>query len=213
MRRVIVITCLLSFAAFAFVACDPEETDKQGTRTPVVTIEATQPSDATPEPTGLISIQTTESPSNAAFARDPISKPSLATTNAPLILAVADTPEVDPSTPSYDRIVFRFDGELPAYEINYVEGPAQDCASGENAQVAGQALLQIRFSPAVAHDEQGTQTVTPTDLQPDLPVIQQAKQTCDFEGVVIWTLGLSAEVDYRAFTLGGQILTVDVKHP
>ncbi len=206
MRRFVVIPCLLSLALLAFVACEDTSDDSSKT-TQVPTSEATQPPDVSPSPTALLSIQTTESPSSAQFARDPISKPALATTNVPLILADGGTPG------SYDRITFQFDGDLPAYEINYVQGPVKSCASGEDAQVNGQAFLKIRLSPAVAHDEQGTQTVSPTDLQLGLPVLMQAKQTCDFEGVVVWTLGLSAEVDYRVFTLGGQILVVDVKHP
>ena len=211
MRRLIVILCLFSLAVLAFVACE-DTSDNPQERTPIATSGATQPAstqpaNGSPEPTGLISIQTTESPSSAQFGRDPISEPALATTNVSLILAQAGTPG------SYDRMTFQFDGDLPAYEINYVPGPAQACASGEDAQVNGQALLQIRLSPAVAHNEQGTQTVSPTDLQPNLPAILQAKQTCDFEAVVVWTLGLSAEGDYRAFTIGGQILVVDVLHP
>lgn len=212
MRRLVILPCLLVLALVALAGCDPDDSDIPNGNTPVATSEATQPADSSPEPTALVSIQTPK-PINTDFGRDPISEPALATTNAPLNLAVTGTPDVDPGTPAYDRMTFRFDGDLPAYEISYTPGPAQECASGEDAQITGQAFLQIRFSPSVAHDDQGNQTVSPTDLQPGLPVILQAKQTCDFEGVVVWTLGLSAEVDFRVNTYGGQILVVDLKHP
>lgn len=217
MRHLIVIPCLLALALVALVACDPEDSDNQNGNTPDVTSSGTQAvptteTNGSASPTALVSIVTPE-PIDASFGHDPISVPALATTNAPLILAEAGTPDVDPGATTYDRISFQFDSDLPAYEINYIPGPVQSCASGEVVQITGQAFLQIRFSPAVAHDDQGTQTVSPTDLQPGLPLIQQAKQTCDFEGVVIWTLGLSAEVDYRAFAVIDRILVVDVKHP
>jgi len=217
MRQLIVIPCLLVLALVALVGCDPDDSDSPNGNTPLATSSGTQAvptteTNGSASPTALVSIQTPK-PINTEFGRDPISEPALATTNAPLILAEAGTPDVDPGATAYDRMSFQFDGDLPAYEINYIPGPVQGCASGEDAHITGQAFLQIRFSPAVAHDDQGNQTVSPTDLQPGLPVIQQAMQTCDFEGVVIWALGLSAEVDYRVFAIADQILVVDVEHP
>ena len=206
MRLFIAITCLVSLALFA---CDPEDTGNPNTPGP--TAEVTQPTDIAPTSTALLTIATAET--NTDFGRDPISEPALATTNATLTRAEAGTPDTEPGTPAYDRITFVFGGDLPAYEINYVPGPVLACGSGEDAQVTGQAFLQISLSPAVAHDDQGTQTITSTDLLLGLPVLQQAKQTCDFEGVVVWTLGLSAEVDFRVNAIIDQFLVVDLKHP
>ena len=77
----------------------------------------------------------------------------------------------------------------------------------------GNAFLQIRFSPAVAHNLIGNPTVSPTELMPGLPAILEAKETCDFEGVVTWVLGLSSEVDFRALSIANQIIIVDVQYP
>jgi hypothetical protein len=215
MRRLVILPCLLAISFVALAGCNPDKSTTNNT--PAATSAGTQAiptaaNSGSPSPTALLSVSTPE-PVDASFARDPISVPAVATTNISLILAEAGTPDVDPGTPAYDRMSFQFDGDMPAYEIKYVPGPVLGCASGQDAQVTGQAFLQIRFSPAVSHDDQGNPTVSPTDTQPGLPIIQQAKQTCDSEGVVIWTLGVSSEVDYRALVVGGQILVVDLKHP
>jgi hypothetical protein len=213
MPRLFLPSCLLSLAAIAFVACDDETASPQNTpvSTSVVTAAPTSDGNVSPSPTALVSLVTPE-PIEAQFGRVPISEPSMSTTNVPLILAETGSPDVSAGS-TFDRMTFQFDGDHPAYDIQYVSGPAQNCASGQDENITGVAFLEISFTPAVAHDEQGVQTVSPTDLQSGLPSIQQAKQVCDFEGVVTWMLGLSAEADFRAFTLLDQILVVDIAHP
>jgi hypothetical protein len=203
MRPLIVIPFLLALFAFA---CS-SDSNSNDNKTPRPTSAATlPPQTGESTPTALLSIQTPK-PLATGFASDPVSATSVAPSNATLILADAGAPG------DFDRMTFQMQDLLPAYDIKYVSGPVQQCASGQDVQIAGQAFLQVRFSPAIAHDDQGAQTVSPTDLQPGLPVIQQATQVCDYEGVVTWVLGLSSQVPYRVFTLGDAILVIDFQHP
>ena len=205
MLRSLLIAAGLTLTLFAFVACTDDEID-QGS--PTSTAAATQPAGTpgAPTPTALVNVATTESPASAEFGRDPIDEPGTATANATVTLAQAGSPG------DFDRMTFQFDGGLPGYQISYSTGPVTDCAAGQQVQLQGNAFLQIRLSPAAAHDDAGNPTVASTGLTPGSPQLLEAKQICDFEGVVTWVLGLAAESDYRVFTLGDAILVVDVQH-
>lgn len=102
----------------------------------------------------------------------------------------------------FDRVVFQFEGpELPGYHVEYLDGPARHCGSGNRAPVGGEALLSVRITPAQAHtDEGGKPTVQPF-LRTDLPTIPELRLTCDFEGEVEWVLGLDAVHAYRVISL------------
>jgi len=96
------------------------------------------------------------------------------------------------------RAVFEFRGKhLPGYHAGYLPHPARECGSGRPATVAGQARLQLRLSPARAHGENGRSPSFPTDLGPGPGPLLELGQTCDFEGVVSWVLGLRARLPYR----------------
>jgi hypothetical protein len=113
----------------------------------------------------------------------------------------------------FDRIVFEFEGEPPDYRVEYVS-QAVNCASGEPVAVIGPALLQVRFSPAQAHTDAGVPSLNRTDILLDLPSILNAVQTCDFEGVVTWVVGLLQDEDFAVIPLEDRLrLAVDVRHP
>lgn len=114
----------------------------------------------------------------------------------------------------HDRVVFEFPGNgLPGYHIEYVDRPVRQCGSGEVVELAGDGWLEIRMEPAQAHDEQGRATITERALAPGLPVIREAKLTCDFEGQVTWVLGVASPNPYRVLELAAPPrLVVDVRH-
>lgn len=114
----------------------------------------------------------------------------------------------------YDRIVFEFDGgQLPSWEAKYVPQPVA-CASGKNVVLGGVAALEVVFTSAQAHDEQGELTIPGTDLTPDYPAIVQAVQSCDFEGIVTWDVGTNDDLPFRAFEMTNPTrLVVDIEHP
>jgi hypothetical protein len=100
--------------------------------------------------------------------------------------------------PGFVRTVFEFRGAaLPGYHAGYLPRGARECGSGQPASVAGQAWLELRLSPARAHGEHGASPSFPTDLTPRLGPLLELRQTCDFEGVLVWVLGLGSRVPYR----------------
>jgi len=100
--------------------------------------------------------------------------------------------------PGFVRAVFQFDrGPLPGYHAGYLPRGAQECSSGRPASTSGQAWLELRMSPARSHGEHGRSPSFPTDLRPGLGPLLELRQTCDFEGVVSWVLGLGQRLPYR----------------
>jgi hypothetical protein len=115
----------------------------------------------------------------------------------------------------YDRITFEFAGnQRPHYRVEYITAPAISCGSGEPAPVAGTAVLQVRFRPANAHDDQGASMIDSTDIMPAFTTLLEAKLFCDFEADVAWAVGLSQEADFRVLELDNPPrIVVDVGHP
>jgi len=113
-----------------------------------------------------------------------------------------------------DRLVFEFDGAgLPAWQLEYLDGPARDCGSGDAVQVAGAALLQVRFTGARAHTDQGKPAAGPQRRALALPVARELVRTCDFEGEVTWVLGVSRPAVFTAKALSKPSrLVIDLGH-
>lgn len=113
----------------------------------------------------------------------------------------------------FDRVVFEFDGaQVPGYHLEYVDKPVLHCASGNEIPVAGQGLLQVRLTPAQAH-EGGNVTVAERERKPGLTVLQELKLICDFEGEVTWVLGNASPKKFRVMELREPTrLVVDVQH-
>lgn len=114
----------------------------------------------------------------------------------------------------YDRIVLEFDGAVPEYAVQYASPPLHQCGSGRPVELDSGAILQIELRGTNAHTEQGEPTVADRDRSPGLPVLEQARLTCDFEAVVEWVLGLDQRVPFRVLTLQDPPrLVVDLRHP
>jgi hypothetical protein len=116
--------------------------------------------------------------------------------------------------PGFDRVVFEFEGtRLPGYRLEYIDGPARRCGSGDEVRLLGQGLLQVRLEPARAHTEAGRETMTEREMKPGLPVLLELEQVCDFEGQVEWVLGTRGPHRYRVMELQAPTrLVVDVRH-
>jgi len=115
----------------------------------------------------------------------------------------------------YDRIVFQFEAGVPGYHLEYVDRPVLRCGSGEPVTIAGDGWLRVRLEPAAAHDDQGRATIAERDRKRkiELGVLRELVLTCDFEGQVIWVLGVAAPNRYRVLELDGPPrLVVDVRH-
>jgi hypothetical protein len=201
---------IIAVAAIAVLsAC--KDSNKSNSNTPVATLPATEatqvvPTAGGPTATAIIALETTQSPAEAKFSQTPVSEHGVATSNTTVTLATEGTFD------EYDRMTFQFSDGIPDYSVKYLDGPPTDCASGQTEQMQGAAFLEIRLSPAVAHDASGNPSVTSRDISANLPSLLEAKQTCDSEGVVTWVLGLTSRVDFRPFHIQ-DLLVVDVDHP
>jgi hypothetical protein len=79
--------------------------------------------------------------------------------------------------------------------------------------MAGDGWLEIRFSPANAHTEQGEPTVKTREMAPDHKIVKELKSTCDFEADVAWVAGVSSPNKYRVLELKNPPrVAVDIKH-
>ena len=117
-----------------------------------------------------------------------------------------------------DQVLFTFDGRVPPDQIDFLETAPTGCASGAPAQIAGQIWLQVRFTPAVAHDDAGNPTVPVTVIRPNLPSVLEAAQTCDRDGTVSWVLGLPQLLGVGWLlgapnAAGQNVFTLNVNHP
>jgi len=142
--------------------------------------------------------------------RNPVDVPG---PTAPPVVVLSDVRAA--AHAGYDRITFQFDGSVrPAYRVQYItQAQVVSCGPGEPVPVTGSAFLEVHFTPVDAHDAQGP-TISSNDLTPGLTTLQEAAQTCDFEAVGNWVLGLSQEVDFRVIELDNPPrVAVDVAHP
>lgn len=111
--------------------------------------------------------------------------------------------------PGFDRVVFDFGpGPLPQYTIEQATsfvGP-----SGQTVPVQGNAHVGVRFNGA------GTMGSYPgpRSFQPATPLVREMKVVEDFEGVLVWGIGLERLVCPQLRILGGPVrLVLDFPTP
>jgi hypothetical protein len=107
----------------------------------------------------------------------------------------------------FDRLVFDVPGALPGYTAKYVAQVRAD-GSGEPIRLPGKAFLLIVLTPAQAHRDDGTATISGVHTL-DLPMIQSYAVAGDYEGYVSVALGLHAKAGFHIAELDGRIY-VDV---
>ena len=112
----------------------------------------------------------------------------------PYLVAIyaGDHPEADPK---YQRISFYFRGTFPEYDFRYVRGLTAE-GSGATIPLDGNAFLQVGFSSAQAHDNDGASTVKVTPKNPiGFQNLKSYASAGDFEGHVTYGLGLQVAPD------------------
>lgn len=112
--------------------------------------------------------------------------------------------------PGYVRYVFQFTNNdpeghqplgvaQPAWEVRYIEPvDAVVDGSGEQAAVGGNIVLRILFDGAAMHADDGSSSLKESVQDDDALSFGS-----DFEGRVIWFLGLERKQPFRAFFVGG----------
>ena len=108
----------------------------------------------------------------------------------------------------FTRVVFDFAGTdgLPAYDIGYAAGPFRNMGD-ELVEVDGTAFLRVRFEPAsrvdLSVDPFAYSYTGPNRFSPGTISVEEVVLLEDFEAIMIWIIGLTAEKPFRVGTLTG----------
>lgn len=116
--------------------------------------------------------------------------------------------------PTFDRLVIDVRGKLPPVKVTPVKVLRYD-GSGQRVPLPGKYFLEIRLSPAAAHNESGQSVYRgPRLVKLSLPALKGVALTGDFEGVVTVGAAFSAKPFYKTFALHSpERFVLDVAHP
>lgn len=164
--------CVAAVALLALGACNRGDDDPA--------IETTGTTTSTFSPTTV-----------APEATPPVSVP--ATRERAYLTAV----RVDTKEDGGSRVVFEFDPALPGYEVDFIERPVTMDGSGDEVEVAGEAVLKITMENAAQARFEGEKVIPtytgPRRLQPAgtaTGAVVEVVEAGDFEGLVNWVVGL-----------------------
>jgi hypothetical protein len=110
--------------------------------------------------------------------------------------------------PSFDRVVWTFDGPMPAYRVGYVQRPITEDGSGRRVEVEGDAVLQIILTPASGTDltgeeprqvYEGPRRIAATRF--GTTVVREIVETGDFEATLSWVVGVDRLAPFAVFEL------------
>ncbi len=99
--------------------------------------------------------------------------------------------------PGFDRVTWRFEAGRPGVRVEWLDAPPRACGSGRPVRLPGAAGLEVRLSPAAAHDETGAPSVPDPPDAPPGSALRDLVRTCDFEGVVTWVVGADSKAPFR----------------
>jgi hypothetical protein len=148
------------------------------TRTPTAA-----PSTAAPTPSRTATPTPTTSPGGT-----PNASCATLTGGSPIASSVLTTIRAA-HNPGFDRLVFEWSGAaVPQYEIKVAS--TFIAPSGQAVRVDGNAFFSVRMN-GQAHTDAGARSYAQGDpFRPGLPLIREIKLVEDFEGVVIFGVGL-----------------------
>lgn len=114
---------------------------------------------------------------------------------------------------TYDRVVVDLKGDIPGYNVKWVDELVED-GSGEPIGVHGGAYLQLTLFPANAHDDDGYPTWKGGPVYPaNLKNLTDVVRTGDFEGRVGIGLVLARRGGFSVKEQSGPSrLVLDVAH-
>jgi hypothetical protein len=118
----------------------------------------------------------------------------------------------------YDRVVFEFAGDpVPGYTVAYAAEITED-GSGATVDLAGDAALTVRMSPAADADlskADAPMTYTgPRRMKPATDEVVELARVGGFEGVLTWAIGVRARTAFSVSTLTDPArVIVDIRRP
>lgn len=189
-------------ALLTTVACgDDDDSDTTPTvaatsaasTTAVATSQATTGATATrPAASATAGTSPTTGVTPISGSTNPVTKPAVPANFSGQALLKDVRIGLHPETAS-ERIVFEFQGTaLPPSTVEYVAS-ASSCGQGAPVTVGGTAILKLTFQQAAAHDNNGQSTFAPKTVAGGSAPIVETKSICDFEGVVSWAVGVTAQ--------------------
>ena len=99
--------------------------------------------------------------------------------------------------PGFDRVVFDFAGPVPAYFVEYVAANQLRNTAGDVVPVSGSHFLQVRFTGTDAMSD------APFVRTPNFDGVRQVKRVDNFEGVLVYGVGVREHSPFRVFALTG----------
>ena len=196
-------TAIVAAVVMVLAACSSDQ-ETAGSTTPSSTAPAT--STTVTGSTTTAAPATTARPTTTAVTTttascDPIGDTARKESADPL--AMSSMVGSDIRTGGHDcseRIVIELSGtgEFPGWWVEYVDDPVTLSPSDQTVEIAGDATLQVRLGVWMPDMEgngyDGSTDITPTNVSHVL----QLRQTENYEGVTIWSIGLDGE---RPFTV------------
>lgn len=179
---------------------DPDDTTTTSTATTTTVAEPTtttvpEPTTATvPEPTTTAVPPERRGPDPVGAPRtEPLESAEFPTVGRQLaLLHAVDTAIHD----GFERVVLRFEGsEAPSYRVQQVDPPILEDGSGREIEVAGNAFLELRLTPASGVDLRRQDPVETYDGPHRIEAagaIREIVRVGDFEANLAWVLGLDA---------------------
>lgn len=117
----------------------------------------------------------------------------------------------------FDRIVLEFKGQdVPSYRVGYLDPPVRQDGSGNKVDVAGNAFLELRTTPASGRTAHGETTYEGPRRVPggSASVVTEVVRTGDFEANLAWVAGVDRRRPFAvAFLKDPLRLVVDVVGP
>lgn len=105
--------------------------------------------------------------------------------------------------PCFERVVLELqgEGELPGYQVQYVDDPVHLSPSDQTVEIAGEATLVLQVASWMTSMEgegyDGPTRITPTNVEHVL----ELRMTENFEGLTAWAIGLDEERPFVVDTL------------
>ena len=112
--------------------------------------------------------------------------------------------------PTFDRVVFQFEGDRPGHDVRYVDQVVQD-GSGFPIPLDGRAFLQVSLFPATALSEEGP--FGPVPSVAGLAALRDLAFAGDFEAVVTFGIGVAGRTGFRVLQLDAPSrVAIDITH-